>query len=362
MATSIVYGGLDVHKASITVYLLCPETGEVLEDEVANEQGVVLRAVRRWQRLGELRLCYEASGAGFVLWRWLHAVGVRCEVIAPSLIPKASGVRVKTDRRDARQLAQLYRAGLLTAVRVPDAEEEEARSLLRLREDLTGNLVRAKNRVGKYLRTLGHVYQGKGTWTQAHRAWIGSLPLRVLERRIVETYLGEMETLLEQQREIDGLIRGLAAGERYREAVGRLISLRGIDVYSAMVLLTEIGDCRRFAKPTGLMSYLGLVPREASSGERRWSGGITKAGNRHVRWILGEAAWHQMAKPGQSERLRRQWRTQPAAVVAVAKKAGQRLHHKFWVVAMRKDRKTAATAVAREMVGFIWALLTLPAA
>lgn len=361
MTASIVYGGLDVHKESIAAYLFCPQTGQFVEDALSNDREAVRRAVRRWQRLGELRLWYEASGAGFVLWRWLHALGVHCEVIAPSLIPKAPGQRVKTDRRDARQLALLGQAGLLTSIRVPDQEEEEARALVRLREDLTGNMVRAKNRVLTYLRTVGHVYQGGSTWTQRHRAWIAGLALRPVERRIVQTYLEELAALEGQRQEVDGEMRVLAASDRYREAVGRLCCLRGIDVYSAMVLVTELGDCRRFATAGAVMSYLGLVPREASSGERRWQGSITKMGNRHARWILGEAAWHQMGDPAHNRRLERHWRTQPAAVVAVAKQAGKRLHQTFWRIARRKERKTAVMAVARELAGFVWAVLTMPA-
>lgn len=358
---SMVYGGLDVHKESITACLVCQDTGEVVSEQLVHDRGKLLRAVRRWSKLGELRLCYEASGAGFVLKRWLDAVGVHCDVIAPSLIPKAPGDRVKTDRRDARQLALLYRAGLLTPVRVPDQEEENARSLVRLREDLTKDCVRLKNRIGKYLRLLGHSYHG-ASFTLKHRRWIDDLPVEPVQRVIIQSYLAQLDHLLEQQREIDGRIEQLASSERYRVGVQRLMSLKGIGRYSAMVLLTEIGDARRFSTPVPLMSYFGLVPRESSSGERRRTGSITKAGNHHVRWILVEAAWHQMGKTGASVRLRKHWQSQPAAVVAIGKKAEKRLHHKFWTVAMRKDRKTAVTAVAREMAGFVWALLTLEVA
>src|SRR5512146_1305979 len=158
---SIIYGGLDVHKRSVSVYLLNTSTGEVVQDEVANDHDRLLSAAKRWARLGEVRLCYEASGAGFVIKRWLCEIGVHCEVIAPSLIPKAPGERVKTDKRDARKLATLYRAGLLQPVRMPGKEEETVRALVRLREQIGADLTRGKNRLLKYWRTLGHDYSDR---------------------------------------------------------------------------------------------------------------------------------------------------------------------------------------------------------
>lgn len=360
--SSIVYGGLDVHKKSISAYLICTETGEIVSEEVPNEQERLLRAVHRWSKLGELRLCYEASGAGFVIKRWLDAAGVHCEVIAPSLIPKAPGDRVKTDKRDARKLAALYRAGLLRPVRVPDHEEETVRGLVRLREDMTRDMTRTKNRILKYLATLGFYYTEGKNWTQKHRAWLRGLSLDPVQRLIVDTHLEELDALDSRRQGIDRRIEEIAQSEPYRQKVQRLTSLRGIGLYSAMVLITEIGDARRFAKAPQLMSYFGLVPREDSSADSRRTGGITKAGSSRGRWILTQAAWNQMSRPGSCERLRKHWRSQPAAVVAIAKKAEKRLHDKFWKVLSRKDRKTAVTAVAREMVGFVWAILTLEVA
>lgn len=359
---TIIYGGLDVHKGSISACLLDTRTGEVISQEVANDQQHVLRAARRWASLGELRLCYEASGAGFVLQRWLAGVGVPCEVIAPSLVPKAPGDRVKTDKRDARKLATLYRAGLLQPVRVPGEGEETVRALVRLRGQLTVDCTRSKNRIHKYLRTLGHIYPEKGHWTLKHRAWIGHLPLDGLQRLIVQTHLDDLDALLGRRSEVERRIEEIAACEPYRQGVGRLMSLRGIGTLTAMVLLTEIGDARRFAAAPQLMAYLGLVPRESSSGQSRHTGPITKAGNHHARRVLVEAAWNQTSKPGHCQRLRQHWQHQPPAVVEIAKKAERRLHDKFWKVAIRKESKTAAVAVAREMVGFVWALLTLAGA
>ena len=358
---SIIYGGLDVHKSSISVCLLHSGTGEIISQQLPNDQQHVLRAARGWAKLGEARLCYEASGAGFVLQRWLQAAGLQCEVIAPSLVPKAPGDRVKTDKRDARKLATLYRAGLLQAVRVPGVAEETVRAVVRLRGQLTVDGTRVKNRLHKYLRTLGHIYPEKGYWTVKHRAWIAHLPLDALQGLIVRTHLDELDTLLGQRTAVERRIEELACAEPYRQGVGRLLSLRGIGLLTAMVLLTEIGDARRFAGAPQLMAYLGLVPRKSSSGESRHTGPITKAGNHHVRRVLVEAAWNQMSQPGRCVRLRQHWQQQPPEVVAIAKKAQRRLHDKFWKVTLRKDSKTAAVAVARELVGFVWALLTLEA-
>jgi transposase len=356
--SSIVYGGLDVHQKMITAYLFCRESGEVLSEQVPNERERLLRAARRWSKWGELRLCYEASGAGYVLKRWLDAVGIACEVIAPSRIPRAPGERIKTDRRDARKLATLYSAGVLAVVRVPDPQEEMVRALVRLHAELTQNMTRAKNRIRKYLTTLGYRYPGKN-WGQKHRAWLKALALERIPRLIVQTHLEELDRLLAQRQEVDRQIAEVAQQERYWHRVQRLLCLRSIGVYSAMVLLTEIGDVRRFARAPQLMSYFGLVPKEDSSGESRRQGGITKAGSGRARWVLTEAAWNQRRPPGQSVRLRQQWQTQPEAVVAIAHQAQERLHRKFWKVALRKGSRTAAVAVAREMAGFVWALLSV---
>ena len=199
MKSSIVYGGLDVHKDSITACLICTDTGEIVSEEVVHDHTKIVRAIRRWSKLGELRLCYEASGAGFVLKRWLDAEKVHCDVIAPSLIPKAPGNRVKKDRRDARQLAQLYRADLLTLVRVPDQDEENARSLVRLRENLTGDGVRLKNRIGTYLRTLGQVYREGENWTQKYRRWLETLPLETMQQMVLQSYLAQLDHVIAQQ-------------------------------------------------------------------------------------------------------------------------------------------------------------------
>lgn len=359
---SIVYGGLDVHQQSISAYLLCPDTGEVVTEEVRNERQALHRAVQRWARLGEVRLCYEASSAGFVVQRWMDGWDVHCEVIAPSLIPRAPGERVKTNRRDAKKLALCYHGGLLQAVRVLSEAEETVRAVVRLRDAMTQDMTRAKNRVCKYLVLLGWHYRGSGRWGQAHRAWIDQLPLGADQRLVVQSHLGALDDLAIRRAEVDTRIAELAERPAYAPQVRRLMCLRGIDLYSAMVLACETGDVRRFATAPQLMSYFGLVPGEYSSGESQKRGSITKAGNARVRWILVQAAWNQTSRPGSSARVQQRREGQPAAVVAIARRAERRLHRRFWHLARRKDRKTAAVAVARELAGFVWAILQAPAA
>jgi transposase len=355
----VFYGGLDVHQESIVSFLFSPQTGESMEEETPNERVQFMRAVGRWRKRGELRLCYEASSAGFVIKRWLDEAGVDCEVVAPGFIPKGSGDRIKTDRRDARKLAQLYQSGMLRTVRVPDHEEEVVRSLVRHRDDLTRDMTRTKNRILKFLSLRGLRYTEGRNWTEGHRKWLRQLNLEPLEEVVLQSHLSSLEQLEDQRARIDERIAEVAKAPAYHDKVQRLMCLRGIALYSAMVLVTEIGDVHRFRGAPELMSYLGLVPQEHSSGEHRHSGKITKVGNSRGRWVLSEAAWNQTNKPGRSDRLRKQRRSQSAEVVAISKKAEQRLNRKFWKIAVRKDRNTAAIAVAREMAGFVWALLTL---
>ena len=353
--SSIVYGALDVHKESLVAELLKPETGERISDQLPNDRQRLVRAAQRWSKLGELRLCYEAGSAGYVIQRWLSEAGFHCEVIAPSLVPKAPGERVKTDRRDARNLVKLYAAGLLRPVHIPSPEDEAVRALVRLRQDLTRDMTRAKNRIIKYLATLGYHYREGKTWTQKHRVWLRALPLDVVQELILRTHLEQLDALLEQRQAISLKIEEIASSEAYREKVGRLMCLRSVDVQSAMGLLMEVIDPHRFATAPQLMSFFGLVPKEHSSGDSHQRGGITKTGRSRARWILGQAAWNQRTKPGNCQRLKKHWKTQPEAIVRIAKKAERRLYDKFWKIALRKDRKTAVTAVAREMAGFVWA-------
>jgi transposase len=294
-----------------------------------------------------------------VLHRWLKDLGIQCSVIAPSLIPVQPGNRIKTDKRDARKLARLYKAGELTAVHIPSEEEESMRSLVRCRETLVKEVVQSKNYVLKFLRLRGLAFHGsKSNWTQKHWGWLKGLAFEGADREVFAEYLALLEYKLGRLAALNQRLEEVARSDRYREAVGRLCCLRGIAVKNAMGLLAETIDFGRFGSPRRLMAYYGIIPQEDTSGPNRRQGGITKTGNARCRRIMIEAAWHYQHKPGLSQALKERQLGQPPAVVAHSWKAQHRLHKKFWRIAVRKERQKAVVAVARELAGFIWAIMT----
>lgn len=361
MAEGITYVGLDVHKQDIVVALLAPGVQAPVTWELANEPRAVRRLAKKLVREsgGAVRSAYEAGPCGYVLQRQLKAEGVPCQVIAPSLIPAKPGERIKTDRRDARKLAELLRAGLLTEVHPPSEEEEAVRDLCRCREDAKQDLTRCRQRLGKFLLRRGLRYVDGGAWTQKHRKWLWSLELEhASAQATLEAYLVGVEQLETQLGELDAAIAEVADTDPFREQVGWLRCFRGIDTLSAMVILSELHDVRRFVCARQLMSYLGLVPREHSSGSSTQRGGITKAGNSHLRRVLVESSWHYRHAPKVGETLRRRRQGQPGEVVARADRAMRRLHRRYWrMVSRGKPSQKAATAIARELVGFLWATL-----
>ncbi|MBI2299137.1 MAG: IS110 family transposase [Armatimonadetes bacterium] len=354
------YVGLDVHDKTIAAAMLNVGTGELSVTEFgAGTAGVkkLLRWVR--QTAGEsVRLCYEAGPSGYVLQRRLGEAGLDCRVIAPSLVYRRPGDRQKNDRRDARQLAQQLAHGQLTEVHPPTVAEEGVRALVRSRDDAQTATKRLKQQLVSMLKTWGMRCEGTA-WSQGFREWLGSLQLPdataqwVLENALLQ--LGQLEANVAR---LDAKIEEVAAGEPYREAVGRLRCFRGVDTLTAMICVAELYDFDRFASPRALMGYLGLVPSEASSGERERRGGITKTGNGLVRRVLVEAAWHYQHKPAVGATLKKRQQGQPAAVVAGAQRAMLRLNQRYWRLVGRGKLKTVAiTAVARELVGFLWAAL-----
>ena len=360
---SNIYVGMDVHQRSITLAVLPADAAApTAVDQVPNEPTPLRRRLARLAAEGSLQLCYEASAAGFALHRVLTGWGYACTVIAPSLIPTKPGVQRKHDRYDAVQLARLFRAGELTAVRVPDAAAEALRDLVRCRETVQRELLKSKHYLLKFLARRGVIYQTGRLWTQAHLAWLERLaddtsPLTGDDRVVFREYWALFQYKRDRRLVLDRLIAARATDPLVAEAVARLQCFRGVQVHSAMVLATEIGDWRRFRTPGQLMAYLGLVPREHSSGGRERRGGITKAGNSHCRHVLVQAAWSYRHRPKVAAALRARQRAQPAPVVAHAWKAQQRLHTLFRHLAVRKDSRTAAVAVARELVGFLWAVM-----
>ena len=355
-----IHVGLDVHQNSITAAILYPGSERV---EVVRLSGDLMKTRRLFRRLakkGPVRSCYEASGAGFVLHRVLKGDGFHCEVIAPSLIPRKPGDRRKTDRLDATNLARLYRSGHLTPVHVPSQEQEALRRLIRLRYEYVCYTTGTKHRISGMLRNHGFVFrEGKSTWTKTHRQWLARLrdEFDGALRTALATEIEHLEYLETQRGVLDDEITRYAQAPPYRCSIEALCCLRGIKTLTAMTLLSEIDDVRRFRSPTALMAYFGLVPSERSSGERERRGPITKAGNSHCRRVLVEAAWNNHHRSGADLILKRRRQGQPADVVAIAVKAQHRLYKKFWRLDQRKHRHVAITACARELCGFVWAIL-----
>jgi transposase len=354
-----IHVGLDVHKNTIAVCWLRDGTGTEETREIPNEPRAIRTLFRRLADQGELRVCYEAGPCGYPVRRQLEAMGIACEVIAPSLIPRRPGERVKTDRRDARKLARLYRAGELTPIRVPTEAEEAVRDLLRCREDLGEDITRQRHRLSKFLLRHGRLWGEGRAWTQRHWVWLRAQRFDApAAQRTFDEYLAQLDFSADRLRALDGELETLAQQAPWQALVARLRCLRGISTLSALTLLAEIQDFRRFRSARELMSFVGLVPSLHASGGTERRGPITKTGNAHVRRILGEAAWHYRHRPALAGRVRAAAARQPDAVRADALKAQHRLHHRYWRLVNRgKPPQVAVIAVARELCGFVWALL-----
>jgi transposase len=356
--TKMTHVGLDVHQDTIAIAKLLPGHDAPLVWQIPNTRSLIRRTFSKVAReADEVRCCYEAGPCGFEVQRQLEAMGIECVVVAPSLIPRKPGERIKTDRRDAIKLARLDRAGELTPVHVPTPEGEAVRDLVRAREDVRKDLVAARQRLTKFLLRHGRVFREGKNWTQQYRAWLRSQEFeRTAEKLTFDHYLTAVEHQEACRDHLEKEIGAVASTAPYSGAVERLSCLRGIATLSAMVLITEIQEFRRFAHPRQLMAYVGLVPSERSSGATERRGGITKTGNSHARRILVEAAWHYRHPPAGKGRVHHSLRGQPAARVALARKAQARLHKRYLRLLGRgKSRQAAAVAVARELCGFVWA-------
>jgi transposase len=365
MKKGITVVGLDAHKVSTNVAVLMRGRERPIEWQVSTDRGPIRRMVKKVLALApgaKVRFCYEAGPCGYALQRWIREVGVECVVVAPSLIPRSAGERIKTDRRDARKLAELLRADLLTEVHPPSEADEAVRDLCRAREDAHEDLVRSRHRLSKLLLRRGRLWsEGKRAWSQGHRLWIRSIRFdHHADQVVLDHYLLAIEQVEERLRTLDAHIETASRLTPYAETVGALRCFRGIDTLTAMTLVAELHDFMRFDSARGLMAFLGLVPSEHSSGGRKQRGEITKAGNGHVRRLLIEAAWHYRHRPGvQTLRARRQG--QPTHAIALADQAMTRLHRRFNRLLERgKPRPKVAVAIARELTGFIWAAMRQP--
>lgn len=351
--------GLDVHKDTIMACVFDPASGLIKSmREFKNSPDRIAGFIRSLRKSGlEPEVCYEASSCGYVIYRQLRRLDVACAVIAPTSIPRRPGERIKTDRRDAEKLATMYAAGLLERVAVPDEELERVRALVRCRHALADDLTRVKHRTTRLLESRGYVYRQGRNWTQKFWAWLRKIELEGADQTVLRVWIDKIDYLEAQIQAADGALAREAEGDRFRETVRRYGAFRGIALLHAMTLATELGDIRRFASPPELMSYVGIVPSEHSSGTRRKLGSITKTGNSYARKALVSAAWKYAKRPARSRALIERQEGVPPHVVATAWKAQQRLYKRFHALAARRPRSVANVAVARELTGFLWAAL-----
>lgn len=358
---SVLHVGMDVHKETIEVAVLeGTQRTPMIEKRLANDETSVKRFFDKLKRSDATILAgYEACTMGFHLYRQLDGLGVGCVVIAPSKIARAPGDRVKTDRRDARALAKLLQHGDAEVVGVPEAADEAVRDYLRAREDLKVELRRYRQRLNHLLIRHGYLYTQGTNWTMKYRQWLAGLKFSELAvEETVLVYRGRIAELEDRVKEMDAKIEETAMSERYREAVGKLRCLRGVDYLTALAMVVEIGDFRRFETAEQFMAFLGLVPSEHSSGGRRRQGAITKTGNGHLRRLLVESSWHYRSNRPASAKLRKRREGQSEEVVRYADRAMSRLAKKFQRLRFRgKSAQVTVTAVARELAGFIWGLM-----
>ena len=364
MKKIVKYVGLDVHKDSITIAIADQgRNGEVrIYGKIPNNLNQIDKFVRKLtSKNAQLHCVYEAGPCGYILYRHLTNKGIDCAVVAPALIPKKSGHRVKNDRRDATKLATLHRAGELTAVYVPDQEDEAIRDLVRARADFRTALRKVKQQINAFLLRHGICYPGKTKWSKAHRTWLTTIKMAHPAQQIALTeYLDAMENNEARVTRITNQLESFCHTWRLRAVVQALQSMRGISFVSAVTIIAELGDLNRFDKPTQLMSYLGLVPSEHSTGNSIKKGGITKTGNTHARKALIESAQAYRLPARKSISILKRQQNVPEDVLAVSWDAQLRLCSRYRRLKARgKKHNVVITAIARELAGFIWSIVRL---
>jgi transposase len=351
---------MDVSKDSIAVAVLEPDRDRAPVEKIFHDEVSVRRLIGRFEDRSQLWACYEAGPTGYDLYRLLVSLGVRCDVIAPSLIPKRRGDHVKTDTRDARQLAGLHRAGQLTPIGVPLPAQEAVRDLCRIRGDMVEDLTRARNRLTKFLLRHSQVWRGGSNWTLKHQRWLAGL--RFDDRALAATYAHYRATVALRDDSLLAVEADLAPycdRPPFGEQVHRLAAYRGVTHLGGLCMAAEVFDWRRFPAARSFMCFTGLVPSEHSTGLSEHRGNITHAGNRHIRSQLVEAAWAYQHRPHVGAGIAKRHHDVAPDVIARAWHAQVRLSTRFRQLAAHKNvRSVAAVAVARELAGFLWAEMT----
>jgi transposase len=365
------YIGMDVHKDSVYLAVLDgrkvrshekPESGLVGAGEAAANSPQLVKAIRQYQKDGKIFVAYEAGCLGFDLYHFLAKHGIDCQIIpANTVFRPGNEKKLKTDRRDAILIARMLKRGEAEGIHIPSREEEAVRDFIRCRGDLVDDLTRTKQRIQKFLLRHGKRYENTRYWTGKHIKWMkGVVFEQGLEKEAFQQYLSRMENLIEQIKRMEKRIEAAAQEGEYAERVQRLRAFRGIDYLTALALVCEIGDFRRFPSAGAFMSYLGLVPSECSSGKKRSQGGITKAGNTHIRKLLTESARHYPRAVTESKRLAERRVGTNELVVARADHAMRRLHDSYYKMIHHKKNPCAAiTAVSRQLAGYIWGVMTM---
>ena len=361
MSSTMRHVGLDVHAETIAAAVAEPD-GSVRElGTIAHRPEAVRKLVKKLGGAPHLRVCYEAGPTGYALYWQLTALGVHCDVIAPTLVPTMAGDRVKTDRKDALKLARCYRAGDLTPVFVPDAETEALRDLVRAREVTKRDQLRARHRISKFLLRHGRQRpDGMRTWTGRHAAWLAQQRFDLLAlQSVFDEYRATLALIADRVDRLEQAILDAVStlNPTQQALVAALATLRGVRHVTAVTVVSEITTFRRFPNPRQLMGYAGLVPREHSSGASHWRGAITKTGNAHLRRVLVEAAWAYRHRAGLGTVLRQRQRGQPAPILAISHAAQTRLCARYRRLAAKgKPPLYIATLIGRELLGFMWAI------
>ncbi len=353
--------GLDVHAETIAVAVADKDGTVQSVGTIANRRDAVRRTIKKLQGEGKLHVCYEAGPCGYGLYWQLAEMGIECDVVAPTLIPVKTGDRVKTDRRDAEKLARLLRSGDLTAVWVPDAEQQALRDLVRARHAAKRDQLRHRNRLGKFLLQLDvRRPETIVAWGTKHMAWLEEQKLNHLSHQeVLVDYLNEVKRAKERIERLEKAIdAGIERAPKHLQAlIAGLQTLRGVAKIGAATLVTEVGRFTRFDSARQLMAYVGVVPSEHSSGGSTHRGSISKTGNARMRHVVGEAAWSYRHRPALGPALKKRQEDQSEEVKAIAWKAQHRLHQRLQKLsAAGKHPGRVLTAISRELLGFVWAI------